>query len=278
MNLRSYISISAILVAGLPALAQDAPKAAGTTPAPPVIKTAPKSSSAPQANMIPRFSFGGRLSYAPLRNMSKGNSSNSVTVGKQTIDTNINAIGTNRNLSGGLTAEIRILPRWSLNIDAMLRRSGWEKSTEVKTVTTTSTSATTTTTITNYESNRFQVMEIPVLLRRYRESRPNKGRMTFYTGGITLRRIQNIKSSQYYTHYSSEDGNTGLECCTENTMWPTKRLVPGATVGAGIRIMDDFRFKITPEFRYTRWLGRNYDPRPSRQNMNQVEVMLSITF
>jgi len=240
------------------------------------------SGAAKAQSMLPRVSFGGRIGFAPLKGMSTGNTSTTVTTGNQTVETSMNSTGASRALSGGLTAEIRVLPRWTLNIDAMLRKSGWESINSVKTSTTTSTSSTTTTTSTfkrvDYLSNRFNYLDFPILLRRYRELKPTKGRMTFYTGGITLRKVQNIKSMQYYTTEDSTKDNAELFCCTENTVWPTKSMVMGATVGAGLRVMDDFKFKITPEFRYTRWLGRNYDPRPTRQNANQIELLLSITF
>ena len=51
-----------------------------------------------------------------------------------------------------------------------------------------------------------------------------------------------------------------------------KRLLIGATVGAGFRFIDEFNIKVTPEIRYTRWNGTTFNQDSTRSPRNQLEV------
>jgi hypothetical protein len=48
--------------------------------------------------------------------------------------------------------------------------------------------------------------------------------------------------------------------------------------GMGLRLVDDFNIKLSPELRYTRWMGATFDSESTRSRRNQLEVGIALTF
>jgi hypothetical protein len=49
-------------------------------------------------------------------------------------------------------------------------------------------------------------------------------------------------------------------------------MLVGGTVGVGLRFIDEFNIKVTPEVRYTRWNGMTMNQDSTRSPRNQLEV------
>lgn len=90
--------------------------------------------------------------------------------------------------------------------------------------------------------------------------------------GMTARAVSSVESTH---EYLSEDGETTTD---ELRTLPNKRFLLGATVGVGFRFLDDYRTRVTPEIRYTRWLGRTFSSETTRTPVNQLEFGVGITF
>jgi hypothetical protein len=68
---------------------------------------------------------------------------------------------------------------------------------------------------------------------------------------------------------------TNADATTANNTIPapvSKRLLVGATVGMGLRFIDEFNIKVTPEVRYTRWNGMTFNQDSTHSPRNQLEV------
>jgi len=52
----------------------------------------------------------------------------------------------------------------------------------------------------------------------------------------------------------------------------------GGVAGFGFRFIDDYNIKVTPEFRYTRWLRSAFSLDSTQSPKNQIEVGFGLTF
>jgi hypothetical protein len=122
------------------------------------------------------------------------------------------------------------------------------------------------------ETTRATLWDLPVMLR-YRGLRES-GLLSkiYFAGGGEVRRVTNIGTS---TVTNLPNGTT----TTSNAPTiPSKRDVTGAVVGVGLRFVDDFNIKLSPELRYTRWMGATFDSESTRSGRNQLEIGIALTF
>jgi hypothetical protein len=45
-----------------------------------------------------------------------------------------------------------------------------------------------------------------------------------------------------------------------------------------MRFVDDFGIKLSPELRYTRWLGATFDSNSTRSRRDEIAVGIALTF
>lgn len=238
-----------------------------STPAPSRKEPKPQRDEYREPEVLPRFSFGGRIAYNVFKTIDGGSSFTSSSTTLPRLDTTMTAVAASKPISGGLVFEVRVRPRWSLNIEAMYRRTGFDSTRQL--TYTNINSAVSNTTYT--QGNRMSYLDFPVLVRWYDRGLHKRYR-TFFTAGVTMRRVWHVRSSSFVTTDTTQD------CCDETPIRPTRQNVPGFTVGAGLKGLDDFGLKLTPEVRYTRWMYRTIDMPPAYSKRDQLEVSLSLTF
>jgi hypothetical protein len=122
------------------------------------------------------------------------------------------------------------------------------------------------------ENTRASLWDVPVMLR-YRGLRESGFLSKFYlAGGGELRNVAHVRTSTVtnFPNGSTTTSNLPVE--------PSKRDLAGAVVGMGLRLVDDFNIKLSPELRYTRWMGATFDSESTRSRRNQLEVGIALTF
>jgi hypothetical protein len=122
------------------------------------------------------------------------------------------------------------------------------------------------------EDTRGFLWDVPLLVhyRGLKSSGPLS--RVFLAAGAAVRTVTNVRSSTLTT-------NNDLSTSTDKTTAPvSRRNVPGAVVGIGFRIVDDFHINWTPEIRYTRWAGSTFSSDSTVSPRNQLEVGMAFTF
>ena len=74
----------------------------------------------------------------------------------------------------------------------------------------------------------------------------------YFAGGAAMRNVSQIQTSNLTTY---PDGATA----SNNTpAVASARNLPGAMLCVGLRLVDDFNIKLSPEVRFTRWIGATF--------------------
>jgi hypothetical protein len=125
---------------------------------------------------------------------------------------------------------------------------------------------------TTTEQTSARLWDIPVMLR-YRGLGERGIRSKMYvSGGGAFSKVSHIRTNNDTTN---PDGTTSSDT---TPVEPSARNVAGLVAGVGLRLVDDFHIKVTPELRYTRWLGAIFDSDSTRMSKNQLAIGLGFTF
>lgn len=237
-----------ILLAGLPALYGQA-----------------SSSSAPVPETEPtgwrRLSFGGRVNGYPFNLMH--NKSVNLTP-SATVTEAISTSNNYQKISYGPSLEFRITHKFAVNGELLYHRLNYTQTNQITDTVNGNTGIT--------ENTRASLWDLPVMLRYRGLSEGGFLSKFYFAGGGSVRRATHISTS---TVTNLPNGST----TTSNVATvPSKRDLPGAVVGVGLRLVDDFNIKLTPEIRYTRWIGGTFDSASTHSSRNQLEVGIALTF
>lgn len=264
---------STILIATLAAAAQQSTQESAQPPA----TTRPSQESPQPAPFfedepyIRRFTIGGNASFLILGLIKGGDQSESISSPPLQIDSKNENKGT--LFGGGVTVQFFLTDRYAINADLQLRRPRYKLSTTFfEGVDNPNTIGDDRTATFYTEDTRARYWDLPLLVRRYNESRFEDRRKWFYEAGPVVRRVTGIRSS------TEKEFKNVKTCCDETPATPAHRNIFGAVAGVGLVIKDDFGIKLTPEFRYTRWFGGIFNNRAAQSRRDQYEIIFSITF
>lgn len=259
--------------------AQDAGQPAGqqTQPTPP--PSSGTSSSAANGEPDPtetgrRITGGVTLSglgftLIPGRSNSFTNTAGTVTTANQTT-------GSSSRFGYGLIGQVRITNHFSVDLNVLYRRIGYQFTNSVTATTTTVLNGITTSTTgitTTHSDNRAHLVDIPLVLRYYGSPRHPRGPRWFLEAGGAWRVATGIRTSTDVTDTSNV--NT---CCTYTATTPAHHSAFGLVAGAGFQFIDPLGIHVVPEVRYTRWENAIFDNLTTRMGANQLEVTLSLSF
>jgi hypothetical protein len=176
----------------------------------------------------------------------------------------ISTSNTYQKISYGPTLEFRLFGKFAVNGELLYHRMSYTQTTQITDTVNGNTGIT--------ENTRATFWDLPVMLR-YRGLRES-GLLSkiYFAGGGELRRATHIGTSTVTNLPNGTSTSSNVPTA------PSRRDLPGAVVGVGLRLVDDFNIKLTPELRYTRWMGATFDSYSTRSGRNQVEVGIAITF
>lgn len=236
-----------------PSAAPQAPAATATSQAP-----------ANEPKFGRRLHFGGRVTGYPLDLTPKGQTEFSLDSPRLLIVNDAKSLSS--RFGYGVVLEFRFTERFSLGVEGIYHRIGYEQET------TTSQGANLQFTTTRKEITRANQWDIPLYLR-YTGLREEGwlSRATASIGAATrlTTRIRTQNSFRFPDGSTAEDSNPATL---------SRNRVPGAIASFGFRFIDDFNLKATPEVRYIRWFGSAFDSGAVRMRRDQLEISLAITF
>jgi hypothetical protein len=199
---------------------------------------------------IPRFWGALTGSYVPFQLVKATSQTNSTT------QEQITSKAQNGQAGGGVMLNYRLFRGYWLSIGGIYRFGGYDTTDAVNANTL------------YLERTRARYLDFPALIR-YAGPHFRWSRYSFYEAGATLRRPMDIKLYQI--------ANNGSEyfCCAPPSTTAIHHTTEGITVGTGIAGKDDFGIIVSPEVRYTYWMGNTFSSPTVSTMKNQLEVTVS---
>lgn len=207
---------------------------------------------------IPRVWIGLTGSYTPLKLLkASANGQINTTTGETLQSKTAQGL-----VGGGLTVNARILKNYWLSAGAIYHYVGYDwlyfsNDTNLDAYT---------------ERSRARLIDFPVMVR-YTGRKWNPSKYTFYeVGGAFRDAISRKTTTNAYDIYSSSLGS-GI---TSDTKYHHETF--GAMAGAGLIAKDDFGIIVSPEVRYTHWMGDTFGSSTLSTQRNQLEITISFGF
>lgn len=125
-----------------------------------------------------------------------------------------------------------------------------------------------------FKNTRSNYWEFPMLARYY-GLRP-KGWLAkaYVSGGLELRHVGQVRTANEFA-YSDPEGSGAYNEIADK---PNRSNQPGIVLGVGLRLVDDFHIKLTPELRYIGWVGHTFQGIAYRSPVNQCEFGIGLSF
>jgi hypothetical protein len=221
-----------------------------------------------------KLAIGVRVRTLPARSfsvMDNGQVMNTTTVSKVNYDSNSNTTTHSFTLGAGLTIEGHLSPRTLVTADLLYNRLSYDKTTNLYWgVDDPNTASDERSHKTTTENTKARLYDLPLLVHHnVRASGPLSH--LYLAGGATARLASTVHSTINIVNADATKANSTTPAQV------SKRMVVGATVGVGLRFVDEFNIKVTPEVRYTRWNGSTFNQDSTRSPRNQLEVGISIS-
>jgi len=226
---------------------------------------AEKTSEARQQKLV----IGLRMRVLPFRSfsvMDNGQVMRTTTVSKVNYDSNYSTVNHSFKLGGGLSLEGRISPRMLVTADVLFNRLQYDKTTNMYWgVDDPTTAGDERSHQITTESTKARLFDLPVLLQRNVRSTGFLSHV-YIAGGPSARLVSTVHTTTNITFADATKGNNTAPAPV------SKRVLIGGTVGVGLRFVDEFNIKVTPEVRYTRWNGMTFNQDSTRSSRNQLEI------
>lgn len=218
-----------------------------------------------------KYNFGIRVDYIPFRMFNTTTATASTT--KPIADYVYTGSTTSPKYAFGPVFEMRLTKHLSIGAELAFHHAAYKQVTQIragKKDPNAGTDNRQVTTIT--ENTKATYWDIPVLVR-YRGLIDRRiVRHVYPLGGITYRRVGNIKTSNEIVN---ADSTTDYN---EKSASVTRTNQIGITAGIGYRFVDELGIKITPEIRFTRWINHTFDGLSYSSSANQAQAGIGITF
>jgi hypothetical protein len=94
----------------------------------------------------------------------------------------------------------------------------------------------------------------------------------FFSGGVELRHVGKVRTGNDFTYPS------GATDYNENSATPNKVNDLGVVAGLGMRFVDEFHIRISPEMRFIRWQAPTLQGASYASVLNELEAGVSVSF
>jgi Outer membrane protein beta-barrel domain len=178
-------------------------------------------------------------------------------------------------LAVGLTGEYRLTDRWSVGLEFRFHHVDFSQTTTILSgVVNPNASTDDQQPITLTQHTQASYWEVPVLAHYYGLRRSGLLTHAFATGGWEFRYISNIRTG---TDFSYPGGGTYYDEIPVSSGRDTQF---GAVVGLGLRFIDAFNIKVSPEVRFIRWMGATFQGQGQGFSAaaNELEGGIGISF
>jgi hypothetical protein len=250
VSLMNYTLVAAVfLLCAAPILAQDPGSSTGSSSSGLTSSSVHESTS----SEIPRIWGGITGSYVPFKLFSTGTSTNSTT--QETISSTT----ANGQAGAGVTVNFRIYGNYWLNLGGVYRFGGYDLTDAVNSNTI------------YLERTRARLLDFPVLVR-YAGPHFRWSKYSFYEVGAAVRYATHIELTQAATN------GVAYYCCAPPSTTGIHHTIEGVVIGTGVSGKDDFGIVVSPEVRYTRWMGNTFSAPTLSTMRDQLELTVSFGF
>ncbi len=218
-----------------------------------------------------RFTFGIHIQAYPLKMFDTKDATSSTA--KPLADYNYSTTTDSPKVGFGPAFEYRITNHISAGVEMLFHRVQYKQLTETRTgKKDTSTTTDSRPLATLNETTRSNTWEFPVLARYYGIRERGIFSKLYVLGGGSFRRTTNVRTAN---EISNADGTTDYN---EIATRPAKANQVGMVGGFGIRFIDNYRIRIAPEVRITRWNGFAFQGQSVTSVRNDIQGGIGITF
>jgi hypothetical protein len=206
-----------------------------------------------RSSELPRVWAGITGSYTPFKPFTVKNSTNSTT--QETID----STAANGQAGAGVMVNMRLFRGYWISLGGIYRFGGYDTTDTVNSSTI------------YLERTRAHLLDFPALIR-YTGPHFRWSKYSFYEAGAAVRYASDIHLTQ------AANNGIAYYCCAPPSTTSINRMIEGVVVGTGIAGKDDFGIIVSPEVRYTRWMGNTFSAPTVATMRNQLEVTVSFGF
>lgn len=218
-----------------------------------------------------KLNFGIRVDYIPLRMFDTFSATASTT--SPVADYTYRGSSSSPKIAFGPVGEWRLMKHLSLGVELSYHRTEYKQVTEIRSGKKDPNAPTDNRQVTTItDTSRVNNWDIPILARYYGIRKAGIFRRFYPLGGVTIRHTGRVRTGN---EIQNADGTTDYN---EKSDPVAKAYQFGGTVGIGYRFADELGVKLTPEIRFTRWMGHNIEGRSYRSDQNQAQVGIGITF
>lgn len=222
---------------------------------------------------IRRFTIGVHVIYLPEIQMKTGTAEVVTNDTNPVAQYNYTASSTSPKWGPGAVVEYRLTPHWSVGGEIHFHHVDYQLNGEILTGINTSTTGGDNRPITTTSSqSQANFYEFPLVAHYYGFWSHGWKRRIFATGGVELRHVGRIRTGNDFIFPS------GVTDYNENPATPSKVNDFGGVVGVGMRFIDEFHIRLTPEARFIRWQSPTLQGPGFTSVVNQLEAGLSLTF
>ena len=126
------------------------------------------------------------------------------------------------------------------------------------------------------ERTKASEWEFPVMLRYNGIRQHGLFSKVYVAGGGIFKTIVNVRTGNEYDLQAPDvDDVTDYN---EIRMTPANRDAFGVVIAAGLRFIDEFHIRVTPEIRYIHWSDRTFDVHSTASSLNQFQAGIALTF
>jgi len=217
-----------------------------------------------------RFWLGVRLGGVPTNGMTttEFRVNTTGTTPPETVNNNVKSAA--KRFTIGPSVHFTLTGRLGLNADFLYKRSGYDsritRNVQQEDGTAGDFLGET------FERTRADFWDIPILLRLYNVDAAEESRRFFVAVGPSIRAVTGIKT------FSERINQRRLRDTASIPITPAHSPATGAVFAAGLQLRDEIGIKFELEGRYTRWFQRVFDANLGRMNIQQAEVLVSLTF
>jgi hypothetical protein len=218
-----------------------------------------------------RLTIGIHAEYFPTRLISTGSAE--VISTNPVAQSNYTASSNSPKWGPGAVVEYRLTKHLAVAGELHFHHDDYQQTTNLLSGPNTSTSGGDNRPLTiMVETSQVNLYEIPVLAHYYGLWDHGWKRRIFLSGGVEWRKVGKIRTANDFTLPS------GATDYNENPAIPNHANTFGAVAGVGMRFVDEFHIRISPEFRFTRWESPALQGPAYHSLANQMEADLSISF
>jgi len=224
---------------------------------------------------LERLAFGFRMRTLPFERLSvmrEASAMETTFLGGTAYDFNAGTASKSPLLGGGIELEFRLAPRWRVTADLMFHRLRYESSTATfwgRDDPATGQDERTQSSVS--EQTKGRLWDLPVIVHRrgLRASGPLS--YVWFGAGVAARSVSAVRTR---AQIKTPDGK---ETVDYRSITPSRRNLAGVVISVGLRFIDDFNIKVTPEIRFTRWSGQTFSAGTTRSPRSQIEFGVGFT-